>query len=214
MQGDTRSKLLQAAERILIEDGVRGLTTRRVGEVSGLNPTLITYHFGTVAALLGQLLDDNLAPMLRERNLIRDPVPDGEDALETKIRRWLAPLLAPAAYNPRGRMLVVLDEIAAHGEPDVSARLMNQMAELAQIVFLELQPLVPGLAPDELRARMRFVGGAALGPPPRSRLSLDQDDPKMGEEALNTLARFARASLVGDSGARTPPLSEAAQAWH
>lgn len=214
MQVDTRSRLLQAAERILIEDGVRGLTTRRVGDLAGLNPTLITYHFGTVAALLGQLLDDNLAPMLRDLARIGDPVPASEDMLDTKIRRWLAPFLAPAAYNPRGRMLVVLDEIAAHGEAEVSARLMTLMGEVADNVIAQLQPLLPDLAPEELRTRMRFIGGAALGPPPRSRLSLDQDDPKMGDAALDALVRFARAGLTGDTASAPPQMIEAAQAWH
>jgi AcrR family transcriptional regulator len=38
----TRTRLLEAAERILIEQGVHALTVRRVGAVSGLNGTLVT----------------------------------------------------------------------------------------------------------------------------------------------------------------------------
>ena len=88
------------------------------------------------------------------------------------------------------------------------------MAQVADSVLAQLQPLLPDLSPEELHTRMRFIGGAALGPPPRSRLSLDQDDPKMGDAALDALVRVARAGLTGDAASAPPQMIEAAQAWH
>ncbi|WP_336977694.1 TetR/AcrR family transcriptional regulator [Altererythrobacter fulvus] len=197
MQGDTRTRLLEAAERVLIEEGVMALTMRRVGDVSGLNPTLITYHFGTVAMLLANLRDHNMGPMLEDWACLEDPIPAGGDPLDILLERWLRPLLAPACFTPSGRALVVLDEIAAHGEGETAARLVETMSEVADRFASLLTPHLPGLDRQELRWRLRFIAGAALGPPPRARLGPDERDPAMSEEALAALTRFCRAALTG-----------------
>lgn len=212
MQGDTSTKLLQAAERILIKEGVRALTTRRVGEVSDLNPTLITYHFGSITKLLATLLDHNMEPMRDGWRRLEQPLRAGCDPVDDLLERWLSPLMAPAAYNPRGRALVAIDEIAAHGEADMSRQVIDCMAGTARIVRNLLAPHLPGLTDQELRIRLRFIAGATLGPPPRARLTLSEPDPAMGPDALATLLRFARMALADGRAGDSADLAGAAQA--
>ncbi|MEO0062431.1 MAG: hypothetical protein RLZZ08_991 [Pseudomonadota bacterium] len=192
MNQPTRLKLLIAAETVILSDGVTGLTVRRVGEVSGLNPTLITYHFGTMARLLDELCDRNLAPMLAEwADLQGQQVTDPHDVL----RRWLTPLLARAAFAPHGRALVVLDEIASHGEEAVRERLFREMAGVARRVRQSLAPHLPHLGDDELASRLRFIAGAALGPPPRSRTPARPAIQRADQAELDLLCRFAASGL-------------------
>jgi len=194
---DTKTRLLQAAEKILIEQGVHALTVRRVGEVSDLNPTLITYHFGSVGALLDQLMERNLAPMLAAWEAIDSLAPAGADAVAQVLRAWLEPLLAPAAFNPGGRALIVLDEIASHGQQEVRERMMRDMVRVADQVADLLAPQRPALDLREVRVRLRYIAGAALGPPPRTRLkdgSERRRDPATDSDAL---VRFAVAALSG-----------------
>jgi AcrR family transcriptional regulator len=49
--------LLDAAERLLIEDGYAGLTTRRVAAEAGINHGLVHYYFGSMEELLLQVLE-------------------------------------------------------------------------------------------------------------------------------------------------------------
>lgn len=184
----TRLKLLAAAEQVILAEGLTALTVRRVGEVSGQNPTLITYHFGTMGKLLDELCELNLTPML---DVWVDM--DGRATTDPRglLRSWLAPLLAPAAFVPHGRALVVLDEIASHGDEAMRNRLFTEMAGVAQRVRRSLAPHLPQLSDAELQARLRYIAGAALGPPPRSR-SLESAD-RLAE--LDALARFAAAGL-------------------
>lgn len=183
----TRLKLLTAAEQVILSEGVHALTVRRVGEVSGLNPTLITYHFGTVAGMLEELCEANLAPVLHAWIGI-----DGSTAADPRalLRQWLAPLLSPAALNPNGRALVVLDEIASHGEPAMRERLQQQMAGMAAKVRQSIAIYADHLTDAELAARLRYIAGAALGPPPRNRATRSAD-----MQELNQLCRFAAAAL-------------------
>jgi len=193
MSEDTRTRLLRAAENILIREGAHALTVRRVGAVSGLNPTLVTYHCGTVAGLLGELCRLNLEPMMEGWSALGDEQAS-PSALGDTLRIWLGPLLRPAAFTSGGRALVVLDEIAAHGDPELSRQLLEAMVTVSGRVHAALHPLTPHLDPRELRARLRFIAGAALGPPPRVRAA----EKGSGEEPLDSLlylCAFAEAAL-------------------
>lgn len=48
----TQAAILDAAERLIVEEGYASVTSRRVAERSGLKPPLVHYHFKTTEALL------------------------------------------------------------------------------------------------------------------------------------------------------------------
>jgi AcrR family transcriptional regulator len=56
----TRSKLLDAAERLMMEDGYAAVTSRRVGAKAGIAPQLVHYYFGT--------MDDLFLEVIRRRS--------------------------------------------------------------------------------------------------------------------------------------------------
>lgn len=195
MSEDTRTRLLEAAERILIEEGVHALTQRRVGKVSGLNSALVTYHFGTVAGLLAELCKLNLQPMIAEWEAIEVTRAQARTMREV-LQAWLLPLNRPAAFTAGGRSLIVFDEIASHGDAGLRNKLLKEMLAVSERVQRAIRPFVPHLSPRELRARVRFISAAALGPPPRSRSTRSSE----GEKALDgvsDLVCFAEAALMG-----------------
>jgi AcrR family transcriptional regulator len=56
----TRSKLLDAAELLMMEDGYAAVTSRRVGAKAGIAPQLVHYYFGT--------MDDLFLEVIRRRS--------------------------------------------------------------------------------------------------------------------------------------------------
>jgi AcrR family transcriptional regulator len=54
---EVTTALLDAAERLLIEAGYAGLTTRRVAAEAGVNHGLVHYYFGSMEELLLQVLE-------------------------------------------------------------------------------------------------------------------------------------------------------------
>jgi AcrR family transcriptional regulator len=54
---ETEQALLDAAERLLVEVGAAGITTRRVAEEAGVNHGLVHYYFGSVEQLLVRVLE-------------------------------------------------------------------------------------------------------------------------------------------------------------
>lgn len=154
---------MTAAERILLTQGVHALTVRNVGAVSGLNSTLVTYHFKTINGLLRDLALCNMTPMTDQW---RD-LPTSPKDIRSLLTCWLTPLTFAAAFNPDGRALIVLDEIASHGSDGLSEEVLAVMVGINERVRQALAPLVPHLDGATLQARLRFIAGAALGPPPR-----------------------------------------------
>ncbi len=191
---ETKFGLLEAAESILLEEGIQALTFRRIGTVAGINPTLVTYYFGSIAGLLAELCQANLEPVQSDCEAIfRDDA--NFASLREVLQVWITTLLRPAAFTKGGRSLVVLDEIAAHGDADLRHQLLGSMRDFSQRVQAVIHPFVPELSVRELRARVRFLSAAALSPPPRSRLIQDNPSETPPDETDYLLA-FAEAALT------------------
>jgi AcrR family transcriptional regulator len=65
----TRAQLVDAAERLLLEEGYAAVTSRRVGAAAGLKPQLVHYYFRSMDDLFLEVFrrraDENLARVAR-----------------------------------------------------------------------------------------------------------------------------------------------------
>ena len=68
--------LLDAAERLLVDVGHAGITTRRLAEEAGVNHGLVHYYFGSVETLLVRALERFTERMVaRQRELYESDLP-------------------------------------------------------------------------------------------------------------------------------------------
>ena len=68
--------LLDAAERLLVEAGAAGITTRRVAEEAGSNHGLVHYYFGSIEQLLVRVLERFTERLIeRQRQMYGADVP-------------------------------------------------------------------------------------------------------------------------------------------
>jgi AcrR family transcriptional regulator len=73
---DAVEALLDAAERLLVNDGYARITTRRVAAEAGLNHGLVHYYFGSMEELLLQVLERFTERLVeRQREMYGAPVP-------------------------------------------------------------------------------------------------------------------------------------------
>ena len=77
--------LLDAAERLLVDVGYAGITTRRLAEEAGVNHGLVHYYFGSIENLLVRVLERFTERLIeRQRELyaadmpVRREVADGD----------------------------------------------------------------------------------------------------------------------------------------
>ncbi len=189
----TSERLLAAAEEILVEHGVTGLSVRKVGDRAKVNPTLVTYHFKSIENLLVELARRNLEPIFAEWDQIQPGM-----ALDDVMSKWLLPMVAPTHFTPGGRALVVLDELTAHAEGAPRKLLLERLADFIVRLREALQPHYPHLDEGELRARIRFISAGALGPSPRTHGAPVLPDGRVLDDPKFLFA-FARAALAGQA---------------
>ncbi len=68
--------LLDAAERVLVDSGYAGVTTRRLAEEAGINHGLVHYYFGSVENLLVRTLERFTERLIvRQRELYASDLP-------------------------------------------------------------------------------------------------------------------------------------------
>src|ERR671930_1495379 len=71
-----QAALLDAAERLLIEEGHAGITTRKVAAEAGVNHGLVHYYFGSIEELLFQAMERYTQRLLdRQRALYAAQIP-------------------------------------------------------------------------------------------------------------------------------------------
>ena len=80
--------LFDAAERLLIEDGYAGLTTRRVAAEAGVNHGLVHYYFGSMEELLLQVLERFTARMIERQTAMYEAEVPFLEKWRTAMR-WL-----------------------------------------------------------------------------------------------------------------------------
>ncbi|HSK16194.1 MAG TPA: TetR/AcrR family transcriptional regulator [Gaiellaceae bacterium] len=79
--------LLDAAERLLLEHGHAGVTTRRLASEAGVNQGLVHYHFGSVENVLVHALERFTERLIvRQRAMYADPDVPFPDKWRTAMR--------------------------------------------------------------------------------------------------------------------------------
>src|SRR5687768_17463160 len=75
-RGESATRLLDAAERMLIHSGYIGITVRRLADEAGVNHGLVHYYFGSMEELLLQVLERFTGRLIaRQRAMYATPVP-------------------------------------------------------------------------------------------------------------------------------------------
>ena len=200
IQSDTRTRLLRAAEWLIVHEGVHAVTIRRIAAEANSNSALIGYHFGGVGGLLNELARLNSEPILADQKRGFQAIGPQAD-LDALLGAFLRPLWREAALNPAERALVVINEIVSRAEPQLRAEVWSWFAEAAQPYHDGFARLLPRLSPEVLRVRLRFLGAAALDMPPRRSLSafaaFDTASDAEGEDArCRQFLAFARGALL------------------
>jgi AcrR family transcriptional regulator len=137
---ETEQALLDAAERLLVEVGAAGITTRKVAEEAGANHGLVHYYFGSVEQLLVRVLERFTERLVeRQRQMYAADVPFLE-----KWRTAMAYLDEDRTYQKIWFELQAL----AWNRPELQDRLARVHAEWQAVLTEAFAPVRERLGVD------------------------------------------------------------------
>ncbi|WP_412475505.1 TetR/AcrR family transcriptional regulator [Gordonia sp. LUNF6] len=151
----TRSRLLDAAERLLTAVPYDDLSVRAVCGEAGANPAAVHYHFGSKESLVAALLQDRLEPEWSDQ---LDTLRAGPRTVTDIVEAILDPLIALQAAPETAPLVRTLAQfVLTHPRAPWDSRWfqLDVWTEL-------LTATVPGLDPDVARRRWRFAFGLMM----------------------------------------------------
>ncbi|MGW7295457.1 TetR/AcrR family transcriptional regulator [Streptomyces xiamenensis] len=158
---DTRTKILDAAERLFAEHGYRGTSVRAITDLAGANLAAVGYHFGSKAELLAAVARRVTAPIIAAQSagldtlLARTPDPSVAELVEAFAGPLFDEMPAGDESGARTSRLIVTilsdpaEEARSWTGPDE-----NMVGERYLAAFARA---LPGLAPQELFFRIRGI---------------------------------------------------------
>src|SRR5579871_4494064 len=151
---DTKTRILDSAERLFGEQGFEGTSLRDITAEAQVNLAAVNYHFQSKDSLIDAVILRRIEPVNRRRMEMLDtagPSPSVEQVIEA----FLAPLLEkniPALVPLMGRILSTPDQFLERVFQRHLTGISHRFAEA-------LARALPDLPREELMWRIHFMAG-------------------------------------------------------
>jgi AcrR family transcriptional regulator len=166
--GDTKSRILDAAESLFIECGYEAMSLRQITSRAEVNLAAVNYHFGSKESLIHSMLSRRLDQLNQERVKLLDRFDEMLGARLT-CEHVLGAMFIPAlrlSRDPRVGGKAFLRLLGrAYTDPSSFIRdfLNGHYASVAVRFFDAFQRALPHLPREELGWRLHFAIGALSG---------------------------------------------------
>ncbi|GLU48350.1 TetR/AcrR family transcriptional regulator [Nocardiopsis ansamitocini] len=198
---DTRTQILDAAERLFGERGYRGTSVRAVTDLAGANLAAVGYHFGSKAELLAAVVRRVVDPInaaqraALDRLLDRTPDPSVAELVEA----FAGPLFdeTPADDEGGARTSRLITTILSDPAEEARSWTGPEQDTVGEHYLAAFARALPGLAPEELRFRMRGILAVAAV----DRIEVDTPDstacpaPVVGKATRHWTITFLTAAM-------------------
>jgi AcrR family transcriptional regulator len=155
---DTKTRILDAAERIFSQDGFDAASLRTITAAALVNLAAVNYHFQTKEALFSAVIERRVQPVNRRRIEMLEEM-TGKPSVEKILEAFLRPVLESKSGEP-----AILRPLMArlHGVPrELHTRIIeDNFAPVMQRFVDALTAALPGAPPDELKWRLFFLIGS------------------------------------------------------
>ncbi len=168
MEKTTKETILDTAEHLFAENGIAGVSLRKLISEAGVNLAAVHYHFGSkdglVQAVFRRRLEQVNAQRMKSLGELRASFGTTRIPVKDLLQAFLtAPVLLSKSTGGKGRNFFRL--IArAHAETNevVNDELYASLKEVIQEFLGELSRSLPELTPEERAVRLSFVAGAMV----------------------------------------------------
>jgi len=166
--GDTKTRLLDAAETVFIDAGYEGMSMRLITARADANLAAVNYHFGGKDALIHAMLTRRLDGLNQNRLALLERF---QSSLGSQItcEHILGAMFIPALQQSRcleksgPALLRLLGRAYTDPSPFIRDFLRGIYADVAERFFRAFQTVLPHLPREELGWRLHFCIGSLSG---------------------------------------------------
>jgi AcrR family transcriptional regulator len=165
--GDTKDKILDAAEHLFARDGYRGTSLRAITGRAAVNLAAVNYHFGSKEALLEEVIKRRILPLNAVR---REKIQSVRDAARKRgkppeIRAVLLAFIEPTLLfresTPEAEHFITFIGSAITDPDDRVRKVFHRfIMPLFQLFFETACEALPGVARDIVFWRLHFAMGS------------------------------------------------------
>lgn len=210
----TKTALLDAAEALFEERGIRGTSLRAITDRAGANIASVNYHFGSKTDLVRAVLARRIDPLNAERLRQLDAL---EERGDFDLEDVLTALIGPAVHHEDGYAgLRLLSRMHFEPNAEFSKLVHRPFLVVQQRFFAAIRKAHPELSELSLHLRMTFAIGAMAatiagldkirsGDVPPARLPENAEDLQQAftdpEVLTRQLVRFVASGLTAPEAA-------------
>jgi AcrR family transcriptional regulator len=163
---DTKSRILDVAEKLFAEQGLDRVSIRDITEAAGVNIAAVSYHFGGKDELIAAVFDRRITPLNEARIKALRKLRSGRNRKGAKVEEILGAFIRPTLTccqdnseegHAFGRLF---GRCLAEPRPEVETLLRQQFEPLREELEGALLKTLPHLSRDEIFWRMKFTFGA------------------------------------------------------
>jgi len=166
--GDTKTRLLDAAEALFIDAGYEGMSMRLITARADANLAAVNYHFGGKDALIHAMLTRRLDGLNQNRLALLERF---QTSLGSQLtcEHILGAMFIPALQQSRcldksgPALLRLLGRAYTDPSPFIRNFLRGIYADVAERFFRAFQTVLPHLPREELGWRLHFCIGSLSG---------------------------------------------------
>ncbi|MEZ5066276.1 MAG: TetR/AcrR family transcriptional regulator [bacterium] len=204
MSDDTKTRILDAAERLFADSGIDATSLRAITAEAGANLAAVNYHFGSKEALVGEVYGRRIDPLNRERidrlhAALRD-AGDGVPSLPAIVEAFVAPAMLAMQDPDAGRTFIrLVGRAHTEASTDVRRIVFTRFQDVALAFQKALARALPQLDRSTVQARFKFMIGAmayAMTDPTACAGPTERDV----RRSLDRLVRFLVGGLEAPTG--------------
>ncbi len=161
---DTKQRILDAAEALLVEHGAASVSLRQITASAAVNLAAVNYHFGSKRSLIHAVLARHLDPLHEDRLRVLDAC-ETSVAGQLDCEHVLAALFAPALHRARHQagFLRFVGRVYTDPSPEIADFIHRRYEPVTTRFSAAFAAALPGLPHAELALRLQFVLKAIAG---------------------------------------------------
>jgi len=163
---NTKEKILDAAEKLFVDNGFSATSLRAIIKEAGVNTASVHYHFGSKEALIEAVFRRRVDELNRERLEMLDALEaerrDRPVPLEDVIRAFLLPVMRRHCAGGVEETIPRLMGLAITEPEGHCGRVHDAFDEIAERFGQAIARAMPGLSRDEIEWRLHMVIGAMV----------------------------------------------------